>query len=493
MRLLQRLWILLTVPVVLCLAVYGVMGARFYRAELLSEAEHEVRETATLLGTVMSALPRDIEAAELHVLAERLTRDSRVLGVGIYDQEGRWLGGSRVASAAHDALHDTVLSVLRRRAYHQETRVVAHRECLVRVEPVVATGDSPAGVVVVLRDLDYIDRALRTWGAQLAAVAAVLVAVMGLVAWRLAGSLTAPVERFLSGVARVTAGDLDATVPEDGEGEVARLGRSFNDLTRSLREAHARLTSEEAARAALEAELGRAQMLAVAGQVAATLGHEIGSPLNVILGRARVTAERDDLAPEVRDTFTSIVTQCERITRVVAQFLSLTRKVPTEAALTADAAHTAREVVNFLGHECRRRKVRAEVVAPSMLRVRCGHDRLFQALFNLCMNALQAQPDGGRLRVRVSRVTDRREGLDDREMACVEVADAGPGVPDAIRGKVFDPFFSTRHQSGGTGLGLAVVAGIVGDLGGKVTVGEGSGDEPDALPGAVFRVLLPLA
>jgi signal transduction histidine kinase len=128
-----------------------------------------------------------------------------------------------------------------------------------------------------------------------------------------------------------------------------------------------------------------------------------------------------------------------------------------------------------------------------MLRVRCGHDRLFQALFNLCMNALQAQPDGGRLRVRVSRVTDRREGLDDREMACVEVADAGPGVPDAIRGKVFDPFFSTRHQSGGTGLGLAVVAGIVGDLGGKVTVGEGSGDEPDALPGAVFRVLLPLA
>ena len=59
--------------------------------------------------------PRDIEAAELHLLAERLTRDSRVLGVGIYDQEGRWLGGSRVASVAHDALHDTVVSVLRPR------------------------------------------------------------------------------------------------------------------------------------------------------------------------------------------------------------------------------------------------------------------------------------------------------------------------------------------------------------------------------------------
>ena len=127
----------------------------------------------------------------------------------------------------------------------------------------------------------------------------------------------------------------------------------------------------------------------------------------------------------MRDTFTSIASQCERITRVVSQFLSLTRKVPSATGATADASYTAREVVHFLGHECRRRKVRAEVIAPSSVRVRGGHDRLFQVLFNLCMNALQAQPDGGRLRVRVSREVERREGLDDREMACVEVADAG--------------------------------------------------------------------
>ncbi len=492
MRLLQRLWILLTVPVVLCLAVYGVVSARFHRAELVAEAEHEVRETATLLGTAMSALPRDTGAAELHTLAERLTRDSRVLGVGIYDPEGRWLGGSRVAAVANEALRGEVLGALRRRVDHQETRTVAGRACLARVEIVAPTGDSPAGALVVLRDLEYIDRAQRARGEQLAVVGLVLAALMGVAAWRIARSLTAPVERFLAGVARVAAGDLDATVPDDGDGEIARLGRSFNELTRSLREARARLADEEAATAALQAELGRAQMLAVAGQVAATLGHEIGSPLNVILGRARVTAERDDLAPDLRDTFTSIASQCERITRVVSQFLSLTRKAPATAGATADASHTAREVVNFLGHECRRRKVRAEVVAPSPVRVRCGHDRLFQVLFNLCMNALQAQPEGGRLRVTVSRATDRREGLEDREMACVEVADAGGGVPESIRGRVFDPFFSTRSQTGGTGLGLAVVAGIVADLGGRVTVDNGSGGD-DPLPGAAFRVLLPLA
>ena len=481
----------MSAPVALCLAVFGVFEARVRRAELVSEVEQEVRETATLLGTAMSALPGDMEAAELHTLAERLTADSRVLGVGIYDQEGRWLGGSRVASVAHEALESTVRDVIRQRVDHQETRTVAGRACVARVELVAPTRASPAGAVVVLRDLSSVDRAVRAWAEQLALVAVVIAAVMGLLARRIADALSGPVERFLEGVARVAEGDLDAVVPEDGESEVARLGHGFNDLTRSLREARARLVDEGNARAALEAELNRAQMLAVAGQVAATLGHEIGSPLNVILGRARVAAERDDLVPEVRDTFNSIATQCERITRVVSQFLSLTRKTPTVSDGVADASHTAREVVNFLGHECRRRKVRAEVIAPSPVRVRGGFDRLFQALFNLCMNALQAQPDGGRLRVRVTRAIDRREGLAEREMACIEVADAGAGVPEAIRGKVFDPFFSTKHQSGGTGLGLAVVASIVGDLEGRVTVDNGTGGD-DPLPGAVFRVWLPL-
>lgn len=108
----------MSVPVALCLALYGVFEARAHRAELVAEAEHEVRETASLLGTAMSAIPGDIEAAELHALAERLTRDSRVLGVGIYDQEGRWIGGSRVASVAHEALEATVHEVIRRRVDH---------------------------------------------------------------------------------------------------------------------------------------------------------------------------------------------------------------------------------------------------------------------------------------------------------------------------------------------------------------------------------------
>ncbi|MFO0607235.1 MAG: ATP-binding protein [Polyangiales bacterium] len=492
MSLARRVWVLLTVPVVLCVALYGAVSARFHRAELVAEAANEVRETGTALGTAMSLLPPDIEAHELHAFAERLTRDTRVLGIGVYDPQGRWLGGSRVAASTHAALGDLVEDALRRRRDFQETRVVDGRECLARVELITPGAASPAGAVLVLRDLGYVRDALRRSSEQLVVVAVVMALVMAAAAWRIARWLTEPAERFLAGVARVSAGDLDAAVPEEGAGEFARLGGSFNRLTGSLREARARLADEEAARSQLEAELRRAQMLAVAGQVAATLAHEIGSPLSVILGRARMNAERDDLDADTRATFTAIAAQCERISRVMSQFLSLTRPAPEAEGAAADASVTAREVVAFLGHECRRAKVRAEVVAPSPVRVPVGHDRLFQVLFNLCINALHAQSGGGRLRVRVAAETERREGFEDRAMACVEVADAGGGVPEALRGKVFDPFFSTRHASGGTGLGLAVVAGIVRDRGGRVTVTQGDVDDPE-LKGAVFRVWLPLA
>ena len=208
----------------------------------------------------------------------------------------------------------------------------------------------------------------------------------------------------------------------------------------------------------------------------------------MILGRARVAAERDDVPDDLRASLQSIATQCERITKVMSQFLSLARPSPRGGADRSDLGAVAREVVGFLGQECRRAKVRAtlDVAADEALTVEAPHDRMFQVLFNLCLNGVQAQPGGGRLEVSVQRI---EEG--GRAMVCAAVRDGGPGVGEGVRGKVFDPFFSTRLGSGGTGLGLAVVAGLVKELGGRVVVDQGeAGSE---LSGAAFTVWLPAA
>lgn len=487
MRLVDRYWLMLTAPVVVCLGVYGVLGARFHREEMRAEAETEVHEAATLLAEAVTALPADVGGAELHALAERLTRDTRVLGIGIYGPDGRWIGGSRVALSHRGDLDPIVREAFRERGDQRELRALGEHEALVRVEMVRPSRATLVGAVVVIRDLAYLRGALRAWGLQLAAVAGVLTAVMALLAARLARAMTEPVEQLIDGVSRVAAGDLE-TVVSTGSDELRPLGDTFNALTRSLKSARERLSDEETARAALEVEMHRAQMLAVAGQVAATLGHEIGSPLNVILGRARVAAEREDVPDDLRASLQSIATQCERITKVMSQFLSLARPSPTGAADRSDLGVVAREVVGFIGHECRRAKVRATVDVPAgeRLVVEAPHDRMFQVLFNLCLNGVQAQPEGGRLEVAVARVDEGG-----RAMVRATVRDGGPGVAEAIRGKVFDPFFSTRLGSGGTGLGLAVVAGLVKELGGRVVVDQGAAGSE--MPGAIFTVWLPAA
>lgn len=492
MQLFGRFWVLLTVPVVLCLGVHGAVGARVHRAELVSQAEQEVRDTANLLAITLSTLPPDYEEEELHRLAERLTRDSRVLGVGLYDRTGAWLGGSKAAGAAREPLQPLVHRALAQRQDTQHSLVIAERHCVARIDVLSAPGRSPIGALTVLRDLAHVDGAMRTWAVQLATVAAAIVGVIVLLASLVARRLARTVTDFSDSIAAVTAGNLDARVPVGGPEEWRTLGETLQALIASLRAARARLAAEEASRSTLEDELNRAQMLAVAGQVAATLGHEIGSPLNVILGRARLAAEREDLSDDVRNTFTSVATQCARISKVVSQLLTLARPPSSSAETVTDASVTAHEVVSFLSYECRKRGIKARVEAPpSPVRARVGHDRLFQVLFNLAMNALHAQPRGGVLVVSVAEAMEPDALRTARRVVRLVVRDAGPGVPEALRGKVFDPFFSTRLAEGGTGLGLAVVAGIVRDLDGRITV-DTTPDDAET-PGAAFAVTLPAA
>ena len=241
-----------TAPVVVCLGVYGVLGARFHRQELLAEAETEVRETATLLGEAVTTLPADVEVDELHALAERLTHDTRVLGIGIYDPDGHWVGGSRVARSHRAELDRIVRDAFRARVHRREMLAFGGREALVRVELVRPSQATLVGAVVVIRDLQYLRDALRAWAGQLAAVSGVLSVVMALLAARLARAMTEPVEQLIDGVTRVAAGDLETVVSTGGD-EMRRLGDAFNALTRSLKGARERLSDEAVARSSCTA------------------------------------------------------------------------------------------------------------------------------------------------------------------------------------------------------------------------------------------------
>jgi signal transduction histidine kinase len=126
--------------------------------------------------------------------------------------------------------------------------------------------------------------------------------------------------------------------------------------------------------------------------------------------------------------------------------------------------------------------------AEGLPKVAGDADRLQQVLINLLLNAVQAMPDGGQLTVETKSVTRTRPGLEgsaEQRFVTISVHDNGIGIPEDIREKIFDPFYTTKEGQGGTGLGLAVCSGIVKEHDGWIDV------EANKRGGTVFHVYLP--
>jgi len=220
--------------------------------------------------------------------------------------------------------------------------------------------------------------------------------------------------------------------------------------------------------------------------LAAGIAHEINNPLAIILEAAGWIGDLlddDDLAgspnaDEVRRALRQIITQGGRCRDITRNLLSFARR--TSARLEdLQLNHLAVEVVEALDKRARERRVELVVeLDPDLPTARLPATEMQQVLTNLIGNAVDAlQPDGGRVVVRTGLAGDELH---------LEVADDGPGIPESVLPRVFEPFFTTKPVGKGTGLGLAVCAGIVSSLGGSIGVETAPG------AGTTFHVRLHL-
>ncbi|XYH96617.1 ATP-binding protein [Sorangium sp. So ce1128] len=486
MRLAHQFWLSLVLPIAIAIVLYGAFASAQRKQVLRDEATAELRNYATLLQAfVESALQRS-DLALVRRRAEHFASAERILGVAAFTREGEAVfiteGVKREAAR---------LGELANRAFIEggdveETSIMGGQSVLLRTVSIQPSSAHPPLVAILVRDRHYIEVLESTLNRGLAATGVVLLLVSAIVAG-LVGRFTValPARAILSGAERVASGDLDAAVPEKGAEELSRLAHAFNTMTWSLREARERAEREEMARVNVERRLQQAQALAAAGQVATSLGHEIGSPLNVIQGRARRAADLPGCPENLRAELETIARQSERITRVVSRLVSLARPSRPQQE-ESDLRRVIEDVVAFLGPECRKRDIETSVVCSrdgvEWSRVALDSDRLFQVVFNLCLNAIEAQDGGGELVVRVLPECDGPAGS---RAVCFEVEDAGPGIRAEDVRQIFEPFFTTKSTRGGSGLGLAIVRGIVQEAGGSVEVASST------TGGARFRVTLP--
>ncbi|NOJ96929.1 PAS domain-containing protein [Corallococcus coralloides] len=216
----------------------------------------------------------------------------------------------------------------------------------------------------------------------------------------------------------------------------------------------------------LEDQLLRAEKLATVGVLAAGVAHEIGTPLGIIRGHAEYMLQKVGGVehPQGRG-LNAIVTQIDRVSRIIRQLLDLSRLQPARAGVVP-LAPVVRGLQELLDVEAERRHVHFELDVPERLpSLAADADQLQQVLLNLTLNACDACSAGGHVRLSATACM-----AGDAQAVEIRVQDDGRGIAPEHLHQVFDPFFTTKKRGQGTGLGLSVVAQIVRNHGGQVGV-----------------------
>lgn len=216
---------------------------------------------------------------------------------------------------------------------------------------------------------------------------------------------------------------------------------------------------------AMEKELRRKDRLAAAGTLAAGVAHEIRNPLSAIELNLRLL--RDDVraaglsAAGIDEYFDVLFAETQRLNRITSSFLQLSRPESLQKSLLP-LQRPASRVLRLLESEAQARKIQFEVSMPAEdLEVFGDETKLEQVCLNLLINSMQAMPDGGTIHVSASAAL-----VNGRRFIDLAIKDEGSGIPEDIMPRLFDPYFTTRHD--GTGLGLAVADRIVADHGGSI-------------------------
>ena len=252
--------------------------------------------------------------------------------------------------------------------------------------------------------------------------------------------------------------------PSGGPSEVRDLSAAFNQMILDLER--------------LKENLTHAAKLAMVGEMSAALSHEVRTPLGILRSSAQLLLRDPGISAESREVCGFIISETERMNRLLTTLLDSARLRPPER-LPVDLAQLASQVIAMLSAQAGKKKIALSLVGdtdPSRSTVACDQEQITQVLLNLLLNAIQILPEGGRIEI---GIRNQQDGV------VLDIADDGPGIAAEHLERVFDPFFTKRE--GGIGLGLAVVRQIVSAHQGVISAGR------SPLGGALFSVRLPAA
>ncbi|WP_437912824.1 ATP-binding protein [Sorangium sp. So ce302] len=483
MRLASKLTLALVLVMCAALSLYGYLSVRRERA--LFEAD--MRRDEHLIGIALRAAVvetwrRDGMGEALQLLDEMSEREDGV--------RFRWVwldapAGDRFAPA----LPAAEIEELSRGA--EVFRIERKGDRSGRFYTYAPVGVEPerVGAIEISESLEEEEAYVQASVVNTVATIITLAALSGLLAMTFGQVLVGrPTRRLVDKARRIGEGDLGGPLLLPQRDELGRIAHEINAMCEHLAEARERAGRETTARIAALEQLRHADRLTTVGKLASGLAHELGTPLNVVGGRAKMIA-RGLPQEEAAESARIIAEQADRMTKIIRQLLDFARRRVAQKA-PADLAHIARQTLALLEPLARKRSVtlRLDEASGGAARAEVDSGQMQQVLTNLIMNGMQSMKRGGELTVRVehARVCPPADhGGAEGEHVAVRVTDGGEGVAPENILRIFEPFFTTKDVGEGTGLGLSVSYGIVREHGGWIDV------ESELGKGSTFTVYLP--
>src|SRR3990170_4459139 len=426
-------------------AVFGYLNLRLQRRQ----SEEMVLQSADRISDLIQRSTRyqmlrnDREA--LYQVIQTIGSEPGIRRIRIFNEEGR------ISYSTDPAEVDTYVDKRAEAACHAHP---AERRIL--------------GVIDTDLSLAPVDAQLATHQAQLVRFTVLALILSSLVSvlfvWVVAHK---PVKELMAGTKKVAAGDLAYRLPVRSRDELGELAASFNKMTEELARAQQELTGwartleERVERKTSElrqaqAHLVASEKMAALGKLAATVAHEVNNPLSGILTYARLTQkalEADGRDPakktEMLEQLRIIERESRRCGDIMRNLLTFARQAPPQREpqqLNTLVERTLALVQHRLELQGIELEKNLDAAAPP---VACDAGQIQQVLLALLVNAAEAMPRGGRLRVSTAYDPEARR-------VETRVADTGPGIPADVLPLIFEPFFTTKEDGQRTGLGLAV-------------------------------------
>jgi signal transduction histidine kinase len=474
-----RLFLALTLAIVVITLTTDSWRLRQEYRRVLAQLQREASLVAQAIEGHVASQLSSIEDGTMLRLLEDIRKAQGAECVAVYSLEGRRLVASFVTRTTEQRPDVCPVTVLPQPVAEAVFARWGHSGTY-NLQLPLTPSDVPRAILKLVFDEARVSESFEELRNSILLERVLVLAAIGLMLWiGIALSVTRPIRRLIAGVEAIGRGQLDVRITPAGKTEIGNLADAFNQMAERLEEAQEQRRQAEERQLLAESQLRLADKLAAVGKLAGVIAHEIGTPLNVILGRTRILSRGLPEGDARTEDAEIIRSQVNRISQTVRQILKYSRP-PSSRRESVDLCNIVREVATFLTPEVAACGMHLDISMPTELPTLVADpEGLAQVLLNLLMNALAAMSKGGKVSVEViARLSDPSPGVE------LLVTDTGAGIrPDDLP-HIFDPFFSTKDSSG-TGLGLTICRDIVKEHHGTITVES----EPGA--GAKFRVWLP--